>query len=70
LSLADGGSASLYQLVLPETNWTFGTHSNALPGLLMVAVMLSAMLLVGLVVAWRAIRAAGALPHPTSVVDG
>ncbi|MBL8160799.1 MAG: ABC transporter permease subunit, partial [Anaerolineae bacterium] len=47
LSLADGGSASLYQLVLPETNWTFGTHSNALPGLLMVAVMLSAMLLVG-----------------------
>lgn len=67
LSLADGGSAALYQLALPLSNWTYSAHSSALPGVLLVTGMLSAMLLLALLVAWRAIRAAGALPHSAPV---
>ena len=64
LSLADGGTAALYQLSLPLATWTSGTHITALPGALMSAGLLLAMLAGALGVAWYAIRSAGALPHP------
>lgn len=63
LALADSGSATLYQLVLPLTNWTSMTHVNALPGLFLAAGLLLLFLAVSLLVAWAAIRKAGALPE-------
>jgi hypothetical protein len=66
LALADSGSAPLYQLSLPLTSWTFGTHENALSGLLLTTVMLGLFLAASLMVAWSAIRTAGALPEATA----
>ena len=62
LAVADGGSAALYQLVLPYTTWTTTAHANALSGVLLATVLLTVLLLVALVVAWAAIRRSGALP--------
>jgi hypothetical protein len=64
LSLADGGTAPLYQLVLPLNSWTSGTHIAAIPGALMSALLLLLLLAGGLFVTWRSIRSSGALPHP------
>jgi len=65
LALADSGSAPLYQLSLPLTSWTVGTHEDALAGLFLAAGLLIVLLVSALLVAWGAIRAAGALPQPT-----
>jgi hypothetical protein len=64
LSLADAGTSPLYQLVLPLTNWTQGTHVNALSGAAMSATLLLAILGGSLLVTWYSIRKTGALPHP------
>jgi hypothetical protein len=66
LALADSGSAPLYQLALPLTAWTGGAHEDALPGVLMAAGLLLTLLCGALLIAWAAIRAAGALPHAQS----
>ncbi|MBI5671072.1 MAG: ABC transporter permease subunit [Chloroflexi bacterium] len=63
LALADGGSAPLYQLILPRTTWTMSAHQAALPGILLAAGLLVGLLVVALVVAQAAIQRAGALPH-------
>lgn len=63
LALADSGSAPLYQLSLPLTSWTTFAHEQALPGILLAAALLVCLLAGALLVAWGAIRAAGALPH-------
>jgi len=63
LALADSGSASLYQLVLPHTTWTTTAHVNALPGVLLAGGLLTLFLVVSLLVAWFAIRSSGALPE-------
>lgn len=66
LSLADGGTAPLYQLVMPLTTWTQGAHIAALSGVL-ASVLLLLLLLVGaLSVTWYAIRTSGALPQESS----
>jgi hypothetical protein len=64
LSLADGGTAPLYQLVLPLNSWTSGTHINAIPGVMLSALLLLLLLAGALFVTWYSIRSAGALPHP------
>lgn len=64
LALADGGSAPLYQLMLPTSTWTMTAHVDALPGLALATVLLAAFLVAALLVCWRAIRRSGALPHP------
>ncbi len=61
LSLADGGTAPLYLLTLPYTYRTQTVHMDALPGVLMVVMMLSGMLVLSLTVTWWAIRRDGAL---------
>ena len=61
LSLADGGTAPLYLLALPYTYRTQTVHAEALPGILMVGVMLGSMTLISLAVVWWAIRRDGAL---------
>lgn len=66
LALADSGSAPLYQLVLPLTAWTGGAHEDALPGLLLAAGLLLTLLGGALMIAWAALRAAGALPKNPS----
>jgi ABC-type transport system involved in multi-copper enzyme maturation permease subunit len=63
LSLADSGTSSLYQLVLPLFSWTRDSHVGALSPLAMTTFMLVGMLMASLVVAWMSIRQAGALPH-------
>jgi hypothetical protein len=63
LGLADGGTAPLYQLSLPLTGWTQDAHAGALPGLLMVVLLLAGLTVGGLLAAWWAIRRDGALPH-------
>ncbi|MCC7451337.1 MAG: hypothetical protein IT324_28265 [Anaerolineae bacterium] len=63
-ALADGGTAPLYQLVLPLMSWTRGRHIEALPGLGMALGLVLILLIVSLVVAFIAIRRTGALPHP------
>lgn len=63
LGLADGGTAPLYQLSLPLTGWTQDAHAGALPGLLMVVLLLAGLTVGGLLTAWWAIRRDGALPH-------
>jgi ABC-type transport system involved in multi-copper enzyme maturation permease subunit len=63
LSLADSGSSSIYQLVLPLNSWTNGTHINAVGPLMVTALFLFVMFAASLIVAWAAIRRAGALPH-------
>ncbi|MBL8153314.1 MAG: hypothetical protein JNM70_03945 [Anaerolineae bacterium] len=63
LGLADSGTAPLYQLSLPLTGWTQDAHAGALPGLLMVMLLLATLTIGGLLVAWWAIRRDGALPH-------
>jgi hypothetical protein len=63
LAVADGGSAALYQLVLPYTTWTTTAHVNALSGILLATALLTILLIVALVVAWAAIRRSGALPQ-------
>jgi hypothetical protein len=63
LAIADSGSAPLYQLALPLTSWTGGAHEDALPGIFMAAGLLLTLLGGALLVAWAAIRAAGALPQ-------
>jgi hypothetical protein len=70
LSLADGGTAPLYQLVLPLNSWTSGTHINAIPGAAMSALLLLVILGGALFVTWYFIRLAGALPHPAEQADG
>jgi hypothetical protein len=65
LALADSGSAPLYQLSLPLTSWTIGAHEAALDGLFLAGILLMVLLVGSLVVAWGAIRAAGALPQST-----
>jgi ABC-type transport system involved in multi-copper enzyme maturation permease subunit len=67
LSLADSGSSSLYQLVLPLNSWTNGTHINAVGPLMVTAGFLFALFAVSLFVAWSAIRRSGALPHLDAV---
>jgi hypothetical protein len=64
-ALADGGTAPLYQLVLPVMDWTRGRHEEALPGLLLATGLIVLLLIVALVTAFVAIRSTGALPHPT-----
>jgi len=64
LSLADGGTAPLYQLALPLATWTRETHVNALPGVAASAVLLLAITSAALLATWRSIREAGALPQP------
>jgi len=61
LSLADAGTGPLWQLALPLTGWTQGTHASALPGLMMATVMLLIILVASLTVTWWAIRRDGAL---------
>jgi len=63
LSLADGGTAPLYQLVMPLSTWTQDVHINALAGLAMSALLLLLLLAGALLVTWYCIRAAGALPQ-------
>jgi ABC-type transport system involved in multi-copper enzyme maturation permease subunit len=63
LAVADGGSAALYQMVLPRTTWTTTAHINALPGALLAAGLLTTLLVISLLVAWYAIRRSGALPQ-------
>lgn len=63
LALADGGSAPLYQLILPRTAWTMSAHQAALPGILLAVGLLVILLVVALAVAQSAIQRAGALPH-------
>lgn len=63
LALADSGSASLYQLVLPHTHWTTTAHANALPGVMLAGGLLTLLLVISLLVTWFAIRASGALPE-------
>jgi hypothetical protein len=63
LSLADSGSAALYQMVLPNTMWTSQAPLTALPGVAMVALMLLLFLSASLVVAYWSIRRSGALPQ-------
>jgi len=67
LALADSGSASLYQMVLPRTTWTQTAHVNALGGILLAAILLTLLLVASLVIAWAAIRASGALPREQRV---
>jgi hypothetical protein len=62
LSLADSGSAALYQMVLPNTVWTSQAPVAALPGVAMVAVMLLLFLSVSLLIAYWSICRSGALP--------
>jgi hypothetical protein len=62
-ALADGGTAPLYQLVLPVMSWTRGRHEEALPGLLLATGLIVVLVIVALVVAFVAIRRTGALPH-------
>jgi hypothetical protein len=64
LAVADGGSAALYQLVLPYSTWTTTAHMDALSGVLLATILLAVLLSVALVVAWAAIRRSGALPQP------
>ncbi len=64
LSLADSGTSTVYQLILPYTTWTAGEHIEALPGAFMAVVLLLALLIGALAVSWWAIRRDGALPHP------
>lgn len=64
LSLADSGSAALYQLILPSIRWTRQAHVAALPGVMMATLLLLLLLAGSLIVAWWAIRQAGALPKP------
>jgi hypothetical protein len=64
LALADSGSASLYQMVLPRTTWTVSAHCHALGGILLATLLLTLLLVVSLIIAWAAIRASGALPKP------
>ncbi len=66
LSLADGGTAPLYQLVLPLATWTQDAHVNALPGVFASALLLFILLTGALAVTWYAIRTAGALPQERS----
>jgi hypothetical protein len=61
LSLADAGTGPLWQLALPLTGWTQGTHASALPGLMMATVLLLIILLTSLAMTWCAIRRDGAL---------
>jgi hypothetical protein len=63
LTLADGGTAPLYALALPLNSWTSGTHINAIPGALMSALLLLALLAGALLVTWHSIRSSGALPE-------
>jgi hypothetical protein len=63
LSLADGGTAPLYQLMLPLATWTQDAHVNAIPGLAMSVLLLLLLLGGAAVVTWYCIRAAGALPQ-------
>ncbi len=63
-ALADGGTAPLYQLVMPLMAWTRGRHIDALPGLAMALGLVLALLVISLFVAFIAIRRTGALPHP------
>jgi ABC-type transport system involved in multi-copper enzyme maturation permease subunit len=63
LALADSGSAPLYQLSLPLTSWTMGTHETALSGVVLTTAMLVLFLTAALAVAWSAVRTAGALPE-------
>lgn len=66
LALADGGSAPLYQLVLPYTPRTQTAHVNALPSLGLVIVLLLAFTAFSLAVTWWSVRTAGALPEPAT----
>ena len=65
LALADGGSAPLYQLVLPYTPRTQTAHIEALPSLGMVMLLLLAFIVVSMAVTWWSVRTAGALPEPS-----
>ena len=69
LALADGGSAPLYQLVLPLTAWTQTAHQAALPGISLAVGLLVVMVLVSLLVAQTAIQSAGALSQRFVVDD-
>jgi hypothetical protein len=66
-ALADGGTAPIYQLVLPVMSWTRGRHEEAFPGLLLATGLIVVLLLVALVTAFIAIRRTGALAHPKQV---
>lgn len=63
LALADGGSAPLYQLVLPLTPRTQTAHMDALPSLGMALLLLLTFTVVSLAIAWWSVRTAGALPE-------
>lgn len=67
LAVADGGSAALYQLVLPYTTWTTTAHTSALSGILLSTALLLGLLVVALLAAWVAIRRSGALPRAAQV---
>jgi ABC-type transport system involved in multi-copper enzyme maturation permease subunit len=69
LSLADSGSSSLYQLILPLISWTRDTHIGAVGPLLLTTLLLVTVLAISLLVAWTSIRRAGALPHLTEGVE-
>ncbi len=65
-ALADGGTSPILRLVLPLMPWTQDQHLQAVPGVVLSAVLLGTMLILGLVVAIVAIRLTGALPHRRS----
>lgn len=61
-TIADGGTAPLSRLSVPLTPMSCDTHGDALLGLAFATLLIFALLVGSLVVAWAAIRLTGALP--------
>src|SRR5258708_6338236 len=61
-ALADGGTAPLSRLSVPLSPISMTTHVDALGGLFISTLLIIALLVVSLNIAWIAIRRAGALP--------
>lgn len=61
-ALADGGTAPLSRLSVPLTPMSCDTHGDALVGLTLATLLILALMVVSLGIAWAAIRLTGALP--------
>jgi hypothetical protein len=61
-ALADGGTAPLSRLSVPLTPMSCDTHGDALVGLTLATLLILALMVISLGIAWAAIRLTGALP--------
>jgi hypothetical protein len=61
-ALADGGTAPLSRLSVPLTPMSCDTHGDALLGLTLATLLILALMMTSLGIAWAAIRMTGALP--------